>query len=183
MQPQIFVSHSSKDNAFGVRLVEDLRQVLRDESAVWYDSRGGLSGGDTWWRKIVQQLEARNVFIVILSPNAMASDWVNDEIDIAWKRKNSPPKMHLIPVLYQPCKVRVDLEALQMISFLPPTTYEVAFSKLLQALKIPVQHYEKYASRALDTAEYGTHSEGPVEHLIHGEDWAGGNSNADWVNQ
>lgn len=182
MQPQIFVSHSSKDDDFGVRLVEDLRHVLRDENAVWYDSRDGLSGGDTWWRKIVQELEARNVFIVILSPNAMASAWVDDEINIAWQRKNSPAKMRLIPVLYQPCKVRADLEALQMISFLPPTTYEVAFSKLLQALRIPVQHYEKNASRALDTAEDVTRSEGPFERSIHGVDWAGF-SNADWVNQ
>lgn len=182
MQPQIFISHSNKDDAFGVRLVEDLRKVLRDESAVWYDSRGGLSGGDTWWPKIVQELEARNVFIVILSPNAMDSAWVNDEINIAWKLKNSPARIRIIPVLYQKCKVRADLESLQMIDFQPPTTYEVAFSKLLQALKIQVQHYEKYASRAPDTAEYVTPSEDPLGRSIHGVDW-GGISNSDWVNQ
>ena len=52
--PRIFVSHSHKDNDFGMKLVPDLRQVLADESIVWYDALsgshgGGLRGGDKWW--------------------------------------------------------------------------------------------------------------------------------------
>ena len=43
---RIFVSHSHKDNDFGFKLVQDLRRVLGDETAVWYDARGGLHGGD-----------------------------------------------------------------------------------------------------------------------------------------
>jgi len=50
--PRIFISHSSKDDDFGTQLVEDLRRVLGDEDAVWYDSQGGLRGGDAWWHKI-----------------------------------------------------------------------------------------------------------------------------------
>jgi hypothetical protein len=38
-QPQhrIFFSHSHIENEFGTRLAKDLRRVLGDESAVWYD--------------------------------------------------------------------------------------------------------------------------------------------------
>jgi hypothetical protein len=54
---RIFVSHSHQDNAFGVRLVQDLRAALGgDEAAVWYDASGGLHGGDEWWRKIVAEI-------------------------------------------------------------------------------------------------------------------------------
>jgi hypothetical protein len=60
-QPQhrIFISHSHIDNEFGTRLAQDLRRVLEDESAVWYDVLGGLHGGDTWWEKIVEELTSR----------------------------------------------------------------------------------------------------------------------------
>jgi len=71
---------------------------------------------------------------VVLSPDAMSSDWVNDEIDIAWRQKNSPARMRLFPVLYRSCEVRADLKSLQMISFVPPKSYEAALEELLQAL-------------------------------------------------
>src|SRR2546421_12156369 len=84
---RIFVSHSSKDSNFGIKLVRALRRVLGDEDAVWYDELGGLEAGDRWWRKIVKELRDRWVFIVVLSPNALTSSWVNDEINIALRQK------------------------------------------------------------------------------------------------
>jgi TIR domain len=148
LPPRIFLSHSSKDHAFCVRLVDDLRRILGDDDAVWYDARGGLHGGDAWWRKIEQELSARNVFIVVLSPDAVASAWVNDEIDIAWRRKNHPDpasRMRFIPVLYRSCTIRPGLESLQMVSFLSPKTYEAALQDILIALGLPSQpvNYQK----------------------------------------
>jgi hypothetical protein len=71
---RIFVSHSHKDNDFGVRLVEDLRTALGGgDETVWYDASGGLHGGDAWWRTIVAEIKARPVFIVVASPESMAS--------------------------------------------------------------------------------------------------------------
>ena len=75
-QHRIFVSHSHLDNEFGTRLTQDLRRVLGDERAVFYDVLGGLHGGDSWWEKIVEELAARDVFIIVLSPHAMNSKWV-----------------------------------------------------------------------------------------------------------
>jgi len=42
LQHRIFISHSHIDNEFGTRLTQDLRCVLGDENAVWYDVLGGL---------------------------------------------------------------------------------------------------------------------------------------------
>ena len=83
---RIFISHSHKDNEFGIKLVNDLRHVIGDEDAVWYDARGGLNGGDIWWDKITRELRRRKVFIVLLSPDALKSPWVKKEISIAWAR-------------------------------------------------------------------------------------------------
>ena len=134
---RIFISHSHKDNEFGVKLVEDLRRVLGDESAVWYDAKGGLHGGDTWWSKIIEEITARNIFIVVLSPDSMSSPWVNDEINLAWRQKNSPEGKRIFPILYRQCKSRGDLDTLHNINFLPPRTYEDAFNDLLIALGLP----------------------------------------------
>jgi tetratricopeptide (TPR) repeat protein len=134
---RIFVSHSSKDNDFGVRLVEDLRRNLGNETTVWYDARGGLHGGDLWWRKIVEELTARNVFIVVLSPDAAASQWVNAEFDLALRQRFSKVGKLIIPILYRQCEVRPDLDLLQIIRFLPPKSYETAFNELLMSLGLP----------------------------------------------
>ena len=135
---RIFVSHSHQDNEFGVRLVADLRRALGDENAVWYDASGGLHGGDAWWTKIRQELRERSVFLVILSPNSVASPWVSNEIDLAWKQRNSPAGKTILPVLYLPCQVRDDLEILQIVSFLPPKRYEDALEEVLASLGIPL---------------------------------------------
>ena len=132
---RIFVSHSHQDNDFGVRLVPDLRVALGgDESAVWYDVSGGLHGGDEWWRKIVAEITARPIFLLILSPDAMASGYVQTEFDLAFKQKHNPAGKKIIPILYKPCQPREDMTLFQMVSFLEPKPYELAFGELLKAL-------------------------------------------------
>jgi PPM family protein phosphatase len=134
--PHIFVSHSSKDNDFGLQLVQDLRQALNDDDAVWYDIRGGLHGGDAWWDKIKEELRKRYIFIVILSPDALTSNWVKDEIRIAWRQKNSSTGKLIIPILHRPCEVPDDLDTLQIIQCLSINDYEAAFKELLIALGV-----------------------------------------------
>jgi TIR domain len=134
--PRIFVSHSHYDNDFGLRLIADLRRDLGDEDAVWYDVSGGLHGGVAWWRTIVREITARGVFLVVLSPDAVASKWVEDEIDLAWAQKNSPTGKTIIPVLYRECDIRADLKTRQMVSFVAPKGYDAAYKELLASLNV-----------------------------------------------
>ena len=126
--PRIFISHSAKDNKFGEKLAADLRRVVGDDDAIWYDVLE-LHGGDTWWRKIMRELTARDAFIIILSPDSMDSYWVQQEVDIATNYRK-----YIVPVLYKECEIRPDLQIKQIISFLPPADYEIAFNELLTAL-------------------------------------------------
>src|SRR5712692_10423842 len=129
--PRIFMSHSHLDNAFVTRLAQDLRRALVDESAVWYDILG-LHGGDTWWEKIVEELMAREVFLLVLSSDAMNSRWVRREINMALNENKS-----ILPVLHRDCSIRPDLKILQIITFLAPKSYEVALREVLVALGLP----------------------------------------------
>ncbi len=150
----IFVSHSHIDNDFCLRLIKDLRHVLADENAVWYDSGGGLQGGDSWWPKIMQEIKARPIFIVVLSPDSMTSKWVNSEIDLAWKHKHSSIGKHIIPLLYRACETRDDLDTLHIISFLSPISYEDALKNLIQALDIPIRQTEEQKIRSAPQPPY-----------------------------
>src|SRR5262245_25582342 len=128
--PRIFISHSSADNAFGQQLAEDLRKMGYD---TWYDSSpgrdaSGLIGGDPWWERIQMELTGRPIFLVILSPSAMASRWVRDEVSIAWQQKNSATGKVIIPILYQNTPVFPALATIQYVSFVEQRYPEEAFA-------------------------------------------------------
>jgi len=80
------------------------------------------------------------VFIVILSPDAMNSQWVQDEIAIAWNQKNKASKSInsqklFLPLYYRPCEVSEDLQIIQGVSFLPSGTYQQGLREVLDALE------------------------------------------------
>src|SRR5437868_14922532 len=150
-QHRIFVSHSHLDNDFGTKLTQDLRRVLNDESAVFYDVLGGLHGGETWWEKIVEELTARDVFILVLSLNAMNSKWVRLEINVALNEDK-----YIIPLLYRPCSIRADLKTIQLISFLAPKPFEAAFQEVLRALGLPQETPVVYKDSASETTDAAT---------------------------
>src|SRR5262249_13056922 len=87
---RIFVSHAQEDHEFAMRLVEDLRRVLKNEDAVWCDASGGVQGGVEWWSTIVAELTARPVFLMVSSPAALASRSVLAELDLALQQQRSP---------------------------------------------------------------------------------------------
>jgi hypothetical protein len=94
----VFIGHSHADDSFGMKLADDLRHVLGGGlDTVWYDSSGGLQGGDEWWAKIRTQIEQRPVFLVILSQASMDSLYVNREIDMAMVQ--DPQHTWIIPIL------------------------------------------------------------------------------------
>jgi serine/threonine protein phosphatase PrpC len=165
---RIFVSHSSKDNDFGIQLAEDLRHVLGDDTAVWYDTQGGLELGDTWWDKIVEQVTARDVFIIVLSPDAMDSKWVRREFNMAFNQEKL-----IVPLRYRSCKVWADLNTIQSLSFLPPKNYDDAFKELLKALGLPVQEgTRKIANQPADPGTAFVQQMMPqIEEAFVEQDW------------
>lgn len=163
---RIFVSHSHLDNDFGTKFAQDLRRALNDESAVWYDVLGGLHGGETWWEKIVEELTARDVFIVALSPDAMNSYWVRREITMAINEGK-----FIIPVLHRSCSIRADLKILQIISFLAPKPYEQAFGEVLLALGLPTSTPIEPVKQASSPSDPAAALLGQLQAAFAAHDW------------
>ena len=111
--PQVFVSHSHADNDYCRAFVEALRHTLGDDDAVWYDEHN--LGWGALRRVIEEELRKCQHFIAILSPAAVASEWVNDEIDAArtLRRKGSIQTIQFVTA--DPCEVPLLLEGYMRI--------------------------------------------------------------------
>jgi len=135
---RIFVSHSHEDSVFCHQLVGDLRKALGGhEDTVWLDESGGLHGGVDWWQEICDSIKERPVFIVVVSPDSMRSNWVRDEIKLAWQYKNNAPGgKTIVPLMYRPTTMHDYLALQQAISFVAPRPYEEALRDLLAALNL-----------------------------------------------
>lgn len=87
----IFISYSHRDTEYAHALANHLQSM---GFAVWIDDR--LDYGSQWPNEIQKQLDSCDAFIVIMSTNAFASEWVQSELQRA-KRKRKP----VFPVLLE----------------------------------------------------------------------------------
>jgi hypothetical protein len=134
----IFISYSRVDRPFAERLARHLRRTYSYE-AVWFDEQ--LRGGQDWWDEIVMQIDLRDVFILLVSPESLDSKYCMLELGEARKRHK-----HVIPILVRArTTVPKDISQLHMIdmsgdinvenftdlqaalNFAPPAPFEAPF--------------------------------------------------------
>jgi hypothetical protein len=98
----IFVSHASQDRAWCAEFIHRLR--LGGASGIWYDE---LSLGAGELSELIQDAIAdRPVFVVVLSPAAVASPWVAQEVEVAIElAAEDPQHRKILPVLAAPCTI------------------------------------------------------------------------------
>ncbi len=91
--PDIFLSYSRKDSEHALRLAEQLRAGGIE---VWIDQRG-ITGAEQWATEIVEGIRACSTFILLLSPNSIASENVLRELSLA-----SEKRKRVLPVVIEP---------------------------------------------------------------------------------
>ena len=74
----IFLSHSSADKEFARELSERLSDA---GFGVWSDEE--LLPGDNWAEEIAEALNQSKAMVVLISPEATRSRWINREIEYA----------------------------------------------------------------------------------------------------
>lgn len=119
----IFISYSRTNSDFVNRLEADL-QARRFHT--WVD-RGRLEGGVNWLNTIQVAIDRCDVLLVVLSPEAMKSEYVLMEFRHAFHKKKL-----VVPLAYQPCEVTMDLNQIQWVNF--QQSYERGLRDLLIAL-------------------------------------------------
>lgn len=114
MPSEVFLSHSSQDQAFVSKLADELR---RHGIPVWY-SRTNILGAQQWHDEIGSALMRCDWFLVALSPRAVESMWVKRELIFALQQKRFENK--IIPVIYESCdfeRLSWVLPSFQIINF------------------------------------------------------------------
>lgn len=98
MPDHIFISHSSKDDAF----VHALRRSLEIQKlSTWVDSRE-LAPGDQLQPEIEKAIQEARAFILVLSHNTFNSPWVLKEVKFAQKiQQKKGADFKLIPLLLE----------------------------------------------------------------------------------
>jgi hypothetical protein len=135
-----FISHSSKDKEFVLRLATDLR--TREGIDAWLD-QWEINPGDRIPEKIEEGLTEADVFILVLSPDSVNSRWVEYERQ-TWlimqideekraKEESRPPARRLIPVLYRDCQKPAFLQPIHHVR-ITDQDYEDGFKQLVSAI-------------------------------------------------
>ena len=78
MANHIFISYSRQDQDYVRQLEDELRRRGFDP---WVDAR--IDSGERWWRTIVQQIRSCAAFVVVMTPEAEESHWVEKEVMLA----------------------------------------------------------------------------------------------------
>jgi formylglycine-generating enzyme required for sulfatase activity len=78
----IFISYAREDQTYARKLADSLRQRGLE---VWMDDR--IDFGDRWWQTIVQAIDTSTAFVVVMTPDAEKSEWVEREILVALEER------------------------------------------------------------------------------------------------
>jgi hypothetical protein len=111
---EAFLSHSSLDHDFVTGLADALR---RHGVPVWY-SRTNIMGAQQWHDEIGAALRRCDWFLLVLSPNAVASMWVKRELIFALQQNRFENR--IVPLLWQACdfdRLSWVLPSFQIIDF------------------------------------------------------------------
>lgn len=110
---KVFLSHSSFDKAFVMSLAVDLKNYGFD---VWLDEWEILAG-ESIPSKINDGIKECDYLMLILSPNAVLSKWVENEWQAKYWEEVERGHIKLIPVLYQKCEIPPLLKMKKYVDF------------------------------------------------------------------
>jgi TIR domain-containing protein len=103
MTKDIFISYSRRDQEFVTRLASDLNEQV---AFVWFD-RSTIQPGQKWHDEIMEGIQECKAFILVLSPDAIESRYVREEVNKALELGKA-----IFPVIYRPANWTGQLEVL-----------------------------------------------------------------------
>jgi len=98
---KVFLSHASKDKPFVDRLANDL---ATHSIPVWYD-KFDLKIGESVPGKINEGIADAQYFAIVLSPAAISSKWVIEELNAGLMKQVANDGTFLLPILLEDCTI------------------------------------------------------------------------------
>jgi hypothetical protein len=103
MPKDIFISYSRRDQEFVTRLAHDLNAQV---AGVWFD-QSTIQVGQKWHDEIMDGIGECKALILVLSPDALESKYVREEVNKALELGKT-----IFPILYRPAKWTGEFELL-----------------------------------------------------------------------
>lgn len=120
----IFLSHTSIDKPFVEKLARDLKRIGVN---VWFDKWEIKIGESITWR-IEDGIRENEYLGIVLSPEALSSEWVKSELGAAWVKQMQLRKVFVLPIYYRDCNIPLFLSDRKFADF--RTDYERGFGEL-----------------------------------------------------
>ncbi|MDT8975713.1 toll/interleukin-1 receptor domain-containing protein [Paenibacillus sp. chi10] len=122
--PSIFLSHTSIDKPFVEKLARDLKRLGVN---VWFD-KWEIKIGDSITWKIEDGIRENEFLGLVLSPEALNSEWVKSELGAAWVKQMQQKKVFVLPIYYRKCQMPYFLADRKFADF--RNDYESGFNEL-----------------------------------------------------
>jgi hypothetical protein len=123
LHKRTFICYAREDTEFVFSLTETLINRYRTV-LIWLD-RLHIKEGEDWDRAVDEALYGCPSFLIILSPESVASNEVRAELRVALDENKL-----LIPVLYKPCNIPRQLKLKQFIDMTAGVSLEWAAKKI-----------------------------------------------------
>ena len=142
-QRRVFISHSSRDR----RLVGRIARILEDRKISYWYSPTHIVGAKQWHDEIGRALARCNWFLVVLTPDAVRSEWGKRELVFALNATRY--RKRIVPLLCKPCqysRLSWTLSGLELVDF--TTDFETGCQQLLRVWNLRYMP-KAVASRAM----------------------------------
>ena len=128
-EKDLFVSYSSKDKPFVERLAADL---IRHGMKIWVDTFE-MRIGDSLNKNIQQGISKSGWLGIVLSPDSVASPWVEKELNAALELELEKQSVFVLPLFYRECNIPLFLRDKLYADF--RNSYEAGLEALLRKIK------------------------------------------------
>jgi len=131
---RVFISHSSIDIDFVLKLVSDLRKSGID---CWCSEKE-ISVADSIIARMNEGLGSADFVLAVLSENSLISPWVSAEINLALYEEIANGRTFLIPIILDSCRIPPLLKVKKYLSF------QTEYNRPLEELIFFLQSQEAY---------------------------------------
>lgn len=131
------LSYATEDQAF----VEKLHADLQSKGISCWFAPHDLKIGDKMREKIYEAIQGKDKLLLILSEHAVASEWVEREVELAFEREHQPPEtLILFPIRLDNAVMQTntawagDIRRIRFIGDFRQWHDEIAYQQTLQRL-------------------------------------------------
>lgn len=144
---RVFLSHSSKDKAFVRRLAQDLRDLGHQP---WFDE-WEIRVGACIVTEVQKGLAEAHYVVLVLTPEAVASGWVDGEWKNAYWSEISNRRVLVLPILLRSCELPPLLRNKMYADF--TGRYELGLARLTQAIDPGIENSQQLEGRTTQHRE------------------------------